>query len=115
MKKYLPNLPLISKPVDKDDLYLYLAVLQFSFSVALVWENLEKKKSAYYVSKSLLEPETRYPKMEKLILTFVTVARKLWPYFQSFRIVNMTEYPLRSILHNLGALSRTTKWAIELG
>lgn len=74
-----------------------------------------KQKSAYYVSKALLELETRYLKMEKLIFTFVMVARKLRPYLQSFRIVYTTEYPLRSILHNLCALSKITKWAIELG
>lgn len=53
--------------------------------------------------------------MEKLILALVTATRKLRLYFQSFSVVCMIEYPLRSILHNSDTSYRVTKWTIELG
>ena len=41
-----------------------------------------KQFLVYYVSKSLLDAETRYTQLEKLALALVTAARKLQPYFQ---------------------------------
>ncbi|KAI5311806.1 hypothetical protein L3X38_040979 [Prunus dulcis] len=53
-------------------------------------------------------------KMEKLIFSLVVSARKLRPYYQAHRIIVMTEFPLRSILHSPDASQRLMKWAIEL-
>ncbi|CAL2262908.1 unnamed protein product [Prunus armeniaca] len=52
--------------------------------------------------------------MEKLILSLVVSARKLSPYYQAHRIIVITEFPLRSILHSPDASQRLIKWAIEL-
>ncbi|XP_021818433.1 uncharacterized protein LOC110760479 [Prunus avium] len=68
----------------------------------------------FYTSKALLDAETRYPKMEKLILALVVSARKLRPYYQAHRVIVMTNFPLRSILHSPDASQRLMKWAIEL-
>lgn len=106
---------LMSKPVEGKVLYLYLAVSDCATSVALIREDLGEQKLVYYVSKVLLEPKTRYQKMEKLSLVLVTIARKLQLYFESFIVVYMTEYPLRSILHSLDASSKVTELVIELG
>ncbi|KAI5313969.1 hypothetical protein L3X38_043145 [Prunus dulcis] len=59
-------------------------------------------------------PETRYPKLEKLILALVVSAQKLRPYYQAHRVIVMTDFPLRSILHSPDASQRLMKWAIEL-
>ena len=69
----------------------------------------------FYTSKALLDAETRYPKIEKLILALVVAARKLRPYFQAHTVIVMTQYPLRSILHGPDASQRVMKWALELG
>ncbi|KAM1087883.1 hypothetical protein ACFX1T_013272 [Malus domestica] len=42
-------------------------------------------------------------------------ARKLMPYFKSFRFVVMTEFLVGLILHYLDNSTRVKKWAIELG
>ena len=52
--------------------------------------------------------------MEKLILALVTTARKLCPYFQAHTIKDLTEYPMKQILHRLETYGRLMKWAIEL-
>lgn len=50
-----------------------------------------------------------------MILALVMAARKLMPYFNSFRFVVMTEFPFGLILHYLDGSTRVKKWAIELG
>jgi len=79
-----------------------------------VREDHEGKKQIYYVSKTLIDAETRYPAMEKLALAVVMLARKLRPYFQSHPIVVMTSQPIMTILHSPTQSGRLAKWAIEL-
>ena len=52
--------------------------------------------------------------MEKLILAFVTIARKLRPYFQAHAIEIPTEYPMKQVLHKPETSGRLMKWAIEM-
>jgi len=67
------------------------------------------------VSNALLDAETRYQKLEKLILTLIVTSRKLKHYFQSFPITVLTEYPLGTILKSPQATGRISKWGTELG
>ena len=69
----------------------------------------------YYMSKRLLDVETRYPELEKLALTFMVASRKLRPYFHTHPIEDLTNYPLHQVLQKPEALGRLLKWAIELG
>ena len=52
--------------------------------------------------------------MEKLILTLVTAARKLRPYFQAHTIEVPTEYPMKQVLHKPETSGSLMKWALEL-
>ena len=80
----------------------------------LVREEEAKQFPVYYVSKSLLDVETRYTQLENLALALVTAARKLRPYFQCHPIAVLTTYPLKSILHKPELSGRLTKWTVEL-
>ncbi|CAL2236221.1 unnamed protein product [Prunus armeniaca] len=100
LKTYLTSPPLLSKPMPGEDLYVYLAVSDSAVSSALIREELGAQHPVFYTSKALLDAETRYPKMEKLIFSLVVSARKLRPYYQAHRIIVITEFPLRSILHS---------------
>ncbi|XP_025637320.1 uncharacterized protein [Arachis hypogaea] len=68
----------------------------------------------YFVSRVLQPPETRYPKIEQLVLALVTTARRLRQYFQSHSIIVRTNQPLRQILTKPELAGRLTKWSIEL-
>ncbi|KAI5328250.1 hypothetical protein L3X38_027647 [Prunus dulcis] len=114
LKTYLTSLPLLSKPVPGEDLFVYLVVSNSAVSSALIREELGAQHPIFYTSKALLDAETRYPKLEKLILALVVSARKLRPYYQAHRVIVITDFPLRSILHNPDASQRLMKWAIEL-
>ncbi|XP_057811428.1 uncharacterized protein LOC131025645 [Salvia miltiorrhiza] len=95
-------------------LLVYLAVSETTVSAVLVREDEGRQAPIYYVSKSLLDAETRYSQLEKLALALVHTARKLRPYFQCHSISVVTTYPLKAILHKPELSGRLTKWAVEL-
>ena len=83
LKAYLssPPPPILVSPIEGELLTLYLAVSDFSTSSVLVRDRDRVQHPVYYCSRALRGAEERYPRMEKLILALVTVARKLRPYF----------------------------------
>ncbi|XP_070005257.1 uncharacterized protein [Nicotiana sylvestris] len=95
-------------------LLIYLIVSEVAVRAVLVREDEGKQSLIYYVSKSLLDAETRYPQLEKLALTLIMASRKLRPYFQCHPIAVVTAYPLHNILHKHELSGRLPKWAIEL-
>ena len=113
LKRYLSSPPILAKPLTGENLFLYLAVTADAVSDVLV-RDANGEQPVYYVSKSLLDAETRYLVVEKLVLALIIVARKLRPYFQSHSIIVMTTYPLRAILHSPNLSGHLTKWAVEL-
>jgi hypothetical protein len=72
------------------------------------------QKPVYYVSEVLHEAKARYPEMHKLLYAILIASRKLRHYFQAHKIVVVTSYPLRAILHNSNATGNIAKWATEL-
>ena len=51
LKEYLGKPQLLSKPVEKEPLYLYLAVTEYAISKALVGEEEKVQWPVYYISK----------------------------------------------------------------
>jgi ribonuclease HI len=72
------------------------------------------QKPVYYVSEVLHEAKARYPETHKLLYAILIASRKLRHYFQAHKIVVVTSYPLRAILHNSKAMGNIAKWAAEL-
>ena len=67
LKEHLERSPLLWKPIDGKKLYLYLVVNKEAVSAALVIEEEEKVQwPIYYISKRLLDAETKYLELEKL-------------------------------------------------
>ena len=77
MKHYLSTTPILSAPEDGDDLFLYLAVSEVAISVVLVREENIKQRPIFYTSKILLDAETRYSDLEKMVLALVTAKKNL--------------------------------------
>ena len=86
LKEHLAQAPILAKPVEGEPLYLYLAVTEHAISAALVREEERTQLPVYYVSKRLLDAESRYPLIEKLTFWLLMASRKLRPYFQAHAI-----------------------------
>ncbi|KAK3033423.1 hypothetical protein RJ639_032396 [Escallonia herrerae] len=115
LKTYLSSLPLLSKPLPGEDLFLYLLVTEVAVSAVLVREEDGIQKPIYYVSKVLQDVKTRYPKIDKISLALIISARRLLPYFQSHTIVVLIDQPLRKVLLSPKASGRLVNWSVELG
>ena len=114
LKTYLSSPSILVSPSEGEILTLYLAVSDFSTRVVLVRDKDRVQQPVYYCNQALRRAEEKYPKMEKLILTLVTAARKLRPYFQAHTIKISTEYPMKQVLHKPETSGRLMKWVIEL-
>ena len=71
-----------------------MAISEAAVSAALVRDEEGRKLLVFYVSKALIDPNTKYPDTEKIALALVVAARKLRPYFQSHTILVNTKAPL---------------------
>ena len=96
--------PLLVKLVEGEPFFLYLAVSEYAISGALIREEEKVQWPVYYISKRLIDTETRFSEMEKLALALVIASRKLRPYFHSHTIRVLTNYPLRQVLQKPDAL-----------
>jgi hypothetical protein len=72
------------------------------------------QRSVYYVSEVLHEAKARYLETHKLLYAVLVASRKLRHYFQAHRVVVVTSFPLRAILHKSNAIGNIAKWAAEL-
>ena len=63
LKEYLGKPPLLSKPTDGEPLFLYLAASKYPILGALIREEERVQWPVYYISKRLVDVETRYLEM----------------------------------------------------
>ena len=64
------------------------------------------------MSKSLVQAETRYSIIEKLVLALITLVRKLRPYFKCHLIKVITTFPLNIVLQKPDLSGCVAKWAL---
>ncbi|WJZ99708.1 hypothetical protein VitviT2T_018128 [Vitis vinifera] len=115
IKHCLMHPPILSNPIPKEKLYMYLAVSEWAISAVLFCcPSPKEQKPVYYVSRALTDVETRYSKMELTALALRSAAQKLRPYFQAHPVIVLIDQPLRSILHKPDLTGRMLQWAIEL-
>lgn len=67
----------LTRPEPRDTLFLYLAVSQNAVSAILAKEINKAQQPIYYMSKILLDTETRYALAEQLALALVVATQKL--------------------------------------
>ena len=105
----------MAKPIEAEELGLYLAVSSEAISSVLIFQNDRDHRPVYYLSKVLQGTERNYLKIEKFALALVSAARRLRPYVQSHSITVLTNQPLRQVLSKPNVSGRLAKWAVELG
>ncbi|KAL6219258.1 hypothetical protein ACLB2K_012464 [Fragaria x ananassa] len=76
IKAYLAAVPLLSKPVPGEVLYLNLVVSATAISAALTRHEHDNELPIYYCGRGFADPETRYLDIEKLALALITTTRQ---------------------------------------
>ena len=100
--------PMLTAPEPGEDLFMYLSVSEHAMGAVLLRDKAVQKPM-YYISKTLVDAETRYLPLEKLVLALVHVTRKLPHYFQAHTVFVLTEYPLQSLLKRSDFTGRIAK------
>ena len=72
--------PVLIAPKPREDLFMYLSVSEHVVSTMLL-KDQEVQQPVYYINKTLVDAETRYLPLEKLVLALVHATRKLPHYF----------------------------------
>ena len=114
LKDYLMQAPVLTSLGPGEDLFMYLSVSEHAVSAVLL-KDQGVQQPVYYISKTLVDAETRYLPLEKLVLALVHATRKLPQYFQAHTIFVLTEYPLQSLLKRSDFTGRIAKWGTRLG
>ncbi|GKE14800.1 reverse transcriptase domain-containing protein, partial [Tanacetum coccineum] len=71
MKQLIAELPMLTTPMKKEKLIIYLAAVKDTVSAVLMTEREAKQMPIYFVSKALRGSELNYTSMEKLVLALV--------------------------------------------
>ena len=81
---------------NREPILLHLSIPSDAISAVLAKDLDGEQQLVYYVSKSLLDPETGYFLLEKLILALVTTSTKLRHYFETHTICVKTNYHIKN-------------------
>ena len=69
-KQYLSLPSILSSPLPEEDLFMYLTVLEVAVIAVLFCEENKKQRPVFYVSRMLLDTESRYSTVEKNGVSF---------------------------------------------
>ena len=81
LKLYLSRAPVLSRSIPRETLYMYLVVTDHAMSAVLLKLDQGVRKPIFYVSKTLVETETRYLPLEKAALAIIHVIWRLPHHF----------------------------------
>ncbi|GJS48764.1 reverse transcriptase domain-containing protein [Tanacetum coccineum] len=76
MKKLIAELPMLTAPIEKEELIMYLAAAKEAISAVLMTERDGKQMPIYFVSCALQGLKVNYTPMEKLILALTKTSVK---------------------------------------
>ena len=91
-----------------------MAISEQVTSTVLVVERAKEQIPVYYISNALTRADANYPPIEKFVYALVMANKKLWPYFEVYKVTVLTYQPLKNVLQKLDASGRLLKWPVEL-
>ena len=93
LKNYLVSAPILFASEVGEDFFIYLSVFEHAMGAVLLRDQ-RVQKPIYFISKTLVDVETRYLPLKKLALELVHATGKLPHYFQAHTMYVLTKYPL---------------------
>nr|GEZ03835.1 hypothetical protein [Tanacetum cinerariifolium] len=77
IKQLIAELPMLTAPMEKEELIVYLAAAKKTVSAVLMTEREAMQKPIYFVSRALRGLKLNYTSMEKLVLALVDDSKRL--------------------------------------
>ncbi|GJY43834.1 reverse transcriptase domain-containing protein [Tanacetum coccineum] len=77
MKQLIAKLPMLTAPMEKEELIVYLVAAKETVIAVLMTEREAKQMPIYFVSRALKGLELNYASMEKLVLALVHASKRL--------------------------------------
>ena len=110
------HLPTLQVPVRRRPLLLYLASNSQAIGALLAQEDDHgNEQPVYYISRTLKDTETRYPKIEKVCLVIIYAFQRLKRYFSAHQILLVTKsHPIKALLHKPLLTGRIAQWLVLL-
>jgi hypothetical protein len=115
IKKYLSKPPMLVPPQQDKPFYVYLSVGATSIASVVIQVHDGKERVVFYLSRRMLDAETRYPDIEKLCLCLFFTCTKLRHILLSVETIVI--YKSDVIKHMLSApvlKGRLEKWMFAL-
>jgi hypothetical protein len=121
LKESMMTTPVMTPPIPKETLLLYISATTNVVSTVLIAEREEEgqaypvQRPVYYVSEVLADAKTRYTQPQNLLYALLITSRKLHHCFQAHKIVVPSSFPLGEIIRNRDANSCIVKWSVKHG
>ena len=117
MKEYLTNPLVLVPPVQEKPLILYLIVHERSMGCVLGQhdEAGHKEQAIYYLSKKLMDYESRYSPLEKMCYALAWAAQRLRQYMLYYTTWLITKLdPIKLIFEKPSLSEKITRWQVLL-
>nr|XP_023919258.1 uncharacterized protein LOC112030827 [Quercus suber] len=116
VQQIMNHLPTLQAPVCGRPLLLYLASNAQAIGALLAQEDDDgNEQPVYYVSRTLKDAETRYPRIEKACLVVIYASQRLKRYFSAHQILLVTKsHPIKALLHQPLLTGRIAQWLVLL-
>ncbi|GKB13088.1 reverse transcriptase domain-containing protein, partial [Tanacetum coccineum] len=114
LKKIILDLSVLTTPLPKETLFVYLAASKEAVSAVLLVVREGKQPPVHYVSRTLHDAERNYAPLEKMALALRHVSRRLRRYFKAHPITVITDQSIKQILNKADTSGKLAQYSIEL-
>jgi hypothetical protein len=115
IKRYMKEPPVLVPPKLNKPLNLYVAADTQTIGSALIQEFEGKERIVAFLSRKLLDPETRYSAAEKLCLCVYYSCTKFWHYLLNAECVVYSKFDVIKHMLSMPILNgRIGKWILAL-
>ncbi|KAJ9679424.1 hypothetical protein PVL29_021374 [Vitis rotundifolia] len=116
IRDYLLSPPILAPPTPGRPLLLYLSVSDITLGCMLAQlGDSGKEQAIYYLSKRMLDYETRYVMIERYCLTLVWATRRLRHYMTEYSVHLISRLdPLRYLFDRPALVGRLMRWLVLL-
>jgi hypothetical protein len=115
IKEYLSNAPVLRAQRVREPFRLYIAAQTHVIGTVLTQEEHRKEFTVVYVSRHLLEAETRYAYIQKLCLALYHACSKFHHYILSSECMVVCHHEVvKYMLHKPILGGRVSKWVYSL-